>query len=223
MGKSELSASGVGLLFLHEAVGGAFFGVAIGALAFWAMKSIDNYKVEVIITLALVMGGYSLAHYWHLSAPLAMVLAGLLIGNHGKKHAMSDVTEQHVVLFWELIDEILNLSLFVLIGLEIILISYSLDVLLYSLAIIPVVLAGRFLGVLIPLSFLKQFSTVSKGVIPIMTWGGLRGGVSVALALSLPQLPGRDFFIGITYSIVIFSVVVQGLSFRRVLGHYIKS
>ncbi len=219
---AELSIINISTLFFQEAVGGAFFGLAIGMIGFVALKSIDHYKVEVIITLALVTGGYSLAHYFHFSGPIAMVIAGLLIGNQGRKHAMSKTTEEYLGLFWELVDEVLNLSLFVLVGLEIIVISYNLEIFYYSLAIIPAVLFGRFLGVLFPITIIKRFRTFMKGVVPVMTWGGLRGGISIALALSMPDIPGRNIFIGITYSVVVFSVVVQGLSFKRVLKYYIK-
>jgi CPA1 family monovalent cation:H+ antiporter len=219
---ADLSLVNISTLFFQEAVGGAAFGLAIGLIGFVALKSIDNYKVEVIITLALVTGGYSLAHYLHLSGPIAMVIAGLLIGNQGRKHAMSETTEEYLGLFWELVDEILNLSLFVLVGLEIIVISYNLDIFYYSLAIIPAVLLGRFLGVLFPITIMRKFRTFTRGVVPVMTWGGLRGGISIALALSMPDMPGRNIFIGITYSVVVFSVIVQGLSFKRVLTYFVS-
>ena len=219
--KTDLSFQSVTGLFVHEALGGAGFGLIFGYISYLGLKAIDNYKVEVIITLALVMGGYSLASHYHLSAPIAMVIAGLLIGNQGKTYAMSDTTREYLGLFWELIDEILNISLFVLIGLEIIVIAYTTDIFLMSLLIIPVVLMGRLIGVFVPFSFLKRFQSYIHGVVPIMTWGGVRGGISVALALSMPEMPGRDIFIGITYSVVIFSVLVQGLSFKRVLVFYL--
>ena len=221
-GTAELSFIGISKLFLIEALGGGLFGLAIGFAAYLALKTIDNYKVEVLITLALVAGGYSLAQYLHLSGPIAMVIAGLLIGNPGKTNAMSESTQAHLNLFWELIDEILNLLLFVLMGLEIIIITYNSKIFLFSLALIPVILLGRLSGVGLPMVSLQKFKTFSKGVIPVLTWGGLRGGISIALALSMPNIPGRNLFIGMTYTIVVFSIVVQGLTFKKVLKIFVK-
>jgi monovalent cation:H+ antiporter, CPA1 family len=222
-GKAELTVFHVAELFFTEAVGGAVFGFLIGYIGYKALKSIDDYKVEVIITLALVTGGYSLAQFIHVSGPIAMVVSGLFIGNHGRSYAMSDMTKKHLDPFWELIDAILNSALFVLIGLEVVLISYNKNILMLGLIAIPIVLLGRYFGVLLPMTVLKRFRSFSNGVVPIMTWGGLRGGISVALALSLPPFTGREILIGVTYTVVVFSVVVQGLTFKRVLRHYIKT
>ena len=215
-GEAELTASHIGHLFLVEAVGGVIFGLAIGAIGYYMLKKIDNYQVEVIITLAMVTGGYALAQTIHVSGPLAMVVAGLMIGNRGRRFAMSDTTRKHLDLFWELIDEVLNAVLFALIGIELIVVAQSVTptALLLAVISIAVVLASRFIAVSIPVFLLKPFRSFSPGAIKMLTWGGLRGGLAVALALAIPQDCGiaRDIFLVITYVIVIFSIVVQGMT-----------
>ncbi len=213
-GEGELSAHYIGHLFLVEVVGGIAFGLAIGFIGYRLLKDIDNYQVEVIITLAMVTGGYALAQVWHLSGPLAMVVAGLMIGNHGRALAMSDTTRKHLDLFWELIDEVLNALLFALIGIELIVVAPSVTptTLLFGVVAIVVVLASRFVAVSIPVTALRPFRAFSPGVIKMLTWGGLRGGISVALALAIPKEAGRDTFLVLTYVIVIFSIVAQGLT-----------
>ncbi|MGY8641369.1 MAG: cation:proton antiporter [Verrucomicrobiales bacterium] len=215
-GEAELTASHIGHLFLVEAVGGVIFGLAIGAIGYYMLKKIDNYQVEVIITLAMVTGGYALAQTIHVSGPLAMVVAGLMIGNRGRRFAMSDTTRKHLDLFWELIDEVLNAVLFALIGIELIVVAQSVTptALLLAVISIAVVLASRFIAVSIPVFLLKPFRSFSPGAIKMLTWGGLRGGISVALALAIPKDFGiaRDIFLVITYVIVIFSIVVQGMT-----------
>jgi len=206
------TTSSVGMLLLQEAGGGLLFGLAIGLLGYALLHSIDNYQVEVLITLAVVMGGYALASYWHLSGPIAMVVAGLVIGNHGRLFAMSDKTREHLDTFWELVDEILNAILFVLIGMEVLVLSFRGEYLLAALAIIPVILLVRFVSVGLPITIMRRFRSFSPRVIQIMTWGGLRGGISVALALSLPLGAERDIIVAITYAVVVFSIVVQGLT-----------
>ena len=211
-GQSEASVSSISLLFIQEAIGGTIYGLVIGGLCFYMLRSVNNYQVEVLLTLALVMGGYAFATAIHVSGPIAMVVAGLLIGNHGRGLAMSDSTREHLDSFWELIDEILNAVLFLLIGLEVLVLVYHIEYFLAALAIIPVVLISRFISVGAPIQIMKKVREFSPGVVRLMTWGGLRGGISVALALSLPQGLEREVILAVTYAVVIFSVLVQGLT-----------
>lgn len=216
------SAAQAGELLLHEAGGGLLLGLLLGSVAFWLMRSVDNYQVEVLLTLATVVGGYALAARLHLSGPLAMVVAGLIVGNHGRALAMSDTTRRYVDMFWELIDEILNAVLFVLIGLELLLISFPRHVLLGAVVAIAVTLVARLLTVGVPVRLMPRTFNLPAGSWKVLTWGGLRGGISVALALSLPAGPERDTVLALTYCVVIFSILVQGLSIggvtRRALG-----
>jgi CPA1 family monovalent cation:H+ antiporter len=206
-------------LFFKEAVGGAVFGLGAGYITFLMLRGVDNYQVEVLLTLGLVMGGYSLASALHLSAPIAIVVAGLLIGNHGRMLGMSEKTREHLDNFWELLDEILNAVLFVLIGLEILIIPFDTYPFWVALTMIPVVLSARFISVSIPVVLFRFRRSFSPNVIKILTWGGLRGGISVALALSLPPEAPRDAILTFTYVIVVFSILVQGLT----LGHLVRS
>jgi CPA1 family monovalent cation:H+ antiporter len=211
-GGTDVSASDVLLLFSQEAIGGVIFGLGAGALTYWMLKSVDNYQVEVLLTLALVTGGYAVAEVLHLSAPIAIVCAGLLIGNHGRTLAMSEKTREHLDTFWELVDEVLNAVLFVLIGLEVLTLVYDQKYLLAGLLAIPIVLLARFITVGIPITVMRRFRNFTPGAIKILTWGGLRGGISVALALSLPASDIRDALVVVTYVVVIFSILVQGLT-----------
>jgi len=211
-GGEATNAGDVALLFAEEALGGLAFGLVLGLLGYQLLKRVDSYQVEVLITLALVMGGYALATRLHVSGPLAMVVAGLCIGNQGRRFAMSARTREHLDTFWELVDEILNAVLFVLIGLEMLILTYTADYLLLGLLAIPVVLLARLIAVGIPVSLMAQWREFSPNVVRILTWGGLRGGISVALALSLPPGPERETIVAATYVVVVFSVVVQGLS-----------
>ena len=204
-------------LFAVEAVGGVIYGIVIGLVSFWMLKSVDNYQVEILITLALVSGGYALADYLHISGPIAVVVAGLLIGNHGRMLAMSETTRDHLDTFWELVDEILNAVLFVLIGLEVMILSFSKAYLLAGVILIPIVVLSRFISVGIPVAILRPFRSFSPHVVKILTWGGLRGGISVALALSLPAGTQRDVILFMTYSIVVFSIVFQGLTIGKLV------
>ncbi len=217
VGGERASAAHIGQLFLQEAVGGAVFGFVIGWIAYRLLKSVDNYRVEVMLTLALVMGGYALASAVHISGPIAVVVAGLFIGNHGRQFAMSDTTRQNLDAFWKLIDEILNALLFVLIGLEILVLAFTRDLLLGGLLAIPPLLFARWVSVIAPVSVIRRWRVFTPGTISIMTWGGLRGGISVALALSLPASRERGIVLAVTYVIVIFSILVQGLSLERVV------
>ncbi len=215
-GQSEATFSSISWLFIQEALGGAIFGMALGYAGYCLLKSIDSYQVEVLITLAMVTGGYALAQYLHLSGPIAIVVAGLMIGNQGRMLAMSDVTRERLDNFWELIDEVLNAVLFLLIGVEILLISFLPSYIYSALLIIPLVLISRFVSVGLPVSLLKFKNSYSPHVIKILTWGGLRGGISVALVLSLPAVPYREPLIAATYAVVLFSILVQGLTVGRV-------
>lgn len=221
-GTRPISPGGIGLLFLEEAVGGILFGLAIGYLTYLLLRSVDNYQVEVLLTLGLVFGGNALAGRLHVSGPLAMVAAGLLIGNHGRLLAMSETTRRHLDTFWELLDEILNAVLFVLIGLELLVLDFLPGTLLASALMIPAVLLARFVSVGLPVSALRRVTEISPHAVKVLTWAGLRGGISVALALSLPPTPARQIFLPMTYVIVLFSILVQGLSLgwvvRRLFG-----
>ncbi len=210
-------AAHVGFLLVQEAVGGAVFGLGIGYLAYKMLKQIDDYQVEVMITLALVTGGYVLAEVLHLSAPIAMVVAGLLIGNRGRKFAMSDKTREDLDTFWELLDSALNAILFTLLGLEIMILDFSPLSMALGLAAIFIALFGRLISVAIPIHILKRIRSFSPKVTRILTWGGLRGGISVALALSLPNGDERDLILIMTYTVVVFSVVVQGLTIGKLV------
>ena len=216
----QLSASYIGLLFLEEAVGGMIFGLGLGWLGIYLLKSIDNYQVEILITLALVVGGYALALGIHTSGPIAVVAAGLMIGNQGRAYAMSMITRQRLDNFWELLDEILNVVLFVLIGFEVLILDIRVTFLLGGLLAIPLVLLARLAAVGIPITILRTTfnRTYNQHTVKILVWCGLRGGISVALALTLPSGGERDLFLMMTYTIVIFSIIVQGLTIGKLVS-----
>lgn len=204
-------------LFLLEALGGAALGLAAGGLAFFAMRSMDEHNIEVTITLALATVTYSLAHWLGVSGPIAVVVAGLLIGNHGTRLAMSATTREHVHSFWSLVDELLNSLLFILIGFEVVAVRSAAPLIAASALAIPLVLAARLVSVAVPIWILGRRRSFTPGAIPVLTWGGLRGGISVALALSLPPSPEREIIVTICYGVVIFSIVVQGLTLERLV------
>jgi len=216
-------ASQILSLFALETLGGAAFGAAIGLVAYTGFRTVDNYEVEILISLALVGGGYALAQRLHVSGPIAMVVAGLLIGNRGRRLAMSATTREHLDTFWKLLDEILNAVLFVLIGLEVIVLRVQLPWLVAALVAIPITLLARSAGVALPLSLLRLRREFSPHAAKILTWGGLRGGISVALALSLASSLGQsdratyEGLLMMTYVVVCFSILVQGLTIGPLL------
>jgi monovalent cation:H+ antiporter, CPA1 family len=202
-------------LLLREAGGGLLFGLVLGLVLFRMLKSVDNYQVEVLLSLAAVTGGYALASRLHFSGPLAMVVAGLIIGNHGRALAMSDTTRRYLDMFWELIDEILNATLFVLIGMEVLLVVFSVNLLIAASLAVAVTLLARLLTVGLPMAALQGAINLPPGSWKVLTWGGLRGGISVALALSLPMGAERNTVVALTYGVVVFSILAQGLSIGR--------
>jgi CPA1 family monovalent cation:H+ antiporter len=215
----HVTAGGVIKLLVIEVFGGLAYGGLVGWIVYKMLKSIDNYEVEILLTLAIVTGAYALALQLHISGPLAMVVAGLLIGNRGRRFAMSERTRDRLDTFWELVDEIMNAILFVIIGAEVIIITFKSGYVVAGLIAIPMVLLARWISVSVPTVLLKTRRTFSQHVIKILTWSGLRGGISVALALSLPQSPERPVFLAMTYLVVVFSIVVQGLTVGRFVRH----
>ncbi|ATC86180.1 MULTISPECIES: cation:proton antiporter [Pseudoalteromonas] len=199
-----------------EAGGGIVFGLVLGGILYYLLKSIDSYQEEVLLTLAGVIGGYALASHWHLSGPLAMVMMGLMVGNHGRSMAMSDKTRHYVDLFWELIDEILNAILFVLIGLEVVMIAFSSNLFIAGGLTIFIALMARLIVVGITTTTFNKQLELPSGAWKVLTWGGLRGGISVALVLQLPDGNERDILLALTYAVVVFSILIQGLSIGKV-------
>jgi len=218
LGTEPFSAGHAAHLFLVEAGGGVLLGLATGWIGYRAMRSIDDYKLEVLISLAIVMGGYTLASWIHVSGPVAMAVAGLLIGNEGVATAMSDTTRDYILKFWALVDDILNAVLFVLIGLEVVTIPADPRLIVLGVAAIPLVLLARAASVIGPLTVMRPFLTLGPLALPTLIWGGLRGGISVALALGLPDGPARSIALAATYIVVLFSVIVQGGSIARLLA-----
>lgn len=211
----DSSLQSAGLLFVQEAFGGALLGGVLGWLTFRVMRRIDDPSLEVLLTLGLAFGGYELAIWLHVSAPIMAVVAGLLIGEVGPKGGMSEETRRYVDAFWFMIDEILNAVLFLLIGIEVFAIAFSGDMLLTGLAAIALALVARLTAVAVPILILRPFRSFSRGTIPVMTWGGLKGGISVALALSLPAGEWKPLILGTTYLVVVFSIILQGLTVAR--------
>lgn len=207
----------VAILTLKEVGGAIAFGLAAGTIVYQMMKRVDNYQVEVLLTLALAMGGYALADYLHLSAPIAIVVAGVLIGNQGRTFAMSAETQEHVDTFWELADEILNAVLFMLIGLELLVLPIEHRWLFAGGIAIAIVLLARWISVISIMLPLSKVTRQSRGATSVLTWGALRGGISVAMALSLPATDSRNLVLTITYCVVIFSILVQGLTVATVI------
>ncbi len=210
-------------LFLLEAVGGGLIGLVTGYVAYRAMRQVDEYVIEVFISLALVMVTYALADRLHTSGPIAVVIAGLLIGTRGPDDAMSETTQRYLFGFWTMIDELLNSVLFLLIGLELIVVGVNLRFGWLALAAIPLVLIARTASVAIPVTGLSYFMRFIKGSIPVLIWGGVRGGISVALALSLPYGEERSIILTATYAVVLFTIIVQGLTLKRVIRRTVPS
>jgi monovalent cation:H+ antiporter, CPA1 family len=221
-GSAHVDVLSVLKLFVQEGIGGLAFGGLLGYTGYLALRSIDNYKVEILITLAIVMGGYSIASHLHISGPLAMVVAGLITGNKVKEQVMSDLTQDYLSKFWELIDEILNAVLFLLMGMEMLIIKIHPVVVVIGSIMVVIVILARLISVALPVYFLRRWIIFEKHAVAILTWGGLRGGLSVALALSLSSGMHKDEFVLITYIVVVFSILVQGLTIgkfaRRLLG-----
>ena len=213
-GIENLNFSSVLFLFLREAVGGIIAGFIIGYIGYRLVRSIDHFQTEILITLAMVMGGYSLCHFLNVSGPLAMVVAGLITGNKSLEEAMSDTTRDYTEKFWEITDEILNAILFILIGLQLVIISFQFNLLIIGLIMAILLILVRYISLWLPaFSFFFKKDLKDK-TLEIMTWGGLRGGISIALALSLPQSMYKEFFVPVTFVIVLFSIIVQGFTMK---------
>jgi CPA1 family monovalent cation:H+ antiporter len=223
VGAQEFSASRAMELFVFEAGGGALLGFVAGWLAYRVMRSIDDLNLGLLVTLALVMGGFALSHVLHVSGPVAMAVAGLFIGNRGTHFAMSASVRARVTGFWELVDQILNSILFLLIGLEVVSVDGDWRHILVGTAAIILVLIGRALSVWLPMSVLERSGPFSSGSLPILVWGGVRGGISVALALSIPDHAAGNTILTATYLVVVFSVVVQGSTIRHAVNHFAPS
>jgi CPA1 family monovalent cation:H+ antiporter len=228
VGGQDIDLARLGVAFVQEVLGGALFGLAAGVVFYYLFKSVDRYQVEILLSLALVAGGYALATWLHVSAPIAMVVAGLLIGNHGRLFAMSEATRDHLDAFWELIDEVLNAVLFVLLGLEVLALSFTGTYFLVGLILTPTVLFARLVSVALSVRLLRVRTPVEPYTTRLLCWGGLRGGLSVAMALSVPEAVGgervteREWVLTATYVVVAFSVLVQGTTLGPLMRLWLR-
>ncbi|MBL7711645.1 MAG: sodium:proton antiporter [Chitinophagaceae bacterium] len=223
LGRDTIDFGQFGLLFLQEAIGGVLSGLVLGYGLHRLLKSIDNYETEVLLTIAFVMAGYSTCLYFHLSAPLAMVIMGLFVGNYKQKAAMSDQTLEYVHKFWELLDVVLNAILFILIAFVLVVIDFKVSYLIISALTVLIVLLSRILIVFLPRLLLPGRTGFSSNESKILVWGGLRGGLSLALVLSLPESEAKNLLLVITYSCVVFSILVQGLTIGKLAKRLLRS
>ncbi|MGV7105270.1 cation:proton antiporter [Flavobacterium sp. U410] len=225
----EVTTESVLGLFAKEGLGGMLLGLLLGLSASNTIKKIDDYKVSVLITLSIVMGGFLVAQALHVSSPLAMVIAGITIGNYGKKVAMSEQTKDYLEKFWEIVDEIMNAVLFLYIGFELLLLPDLTKQIVLGFVAILIVLFSRMCSIILPwkffdiINFFEIKSTYTKGSLMVMVWGGIRGGVSIALVLSMPESPYKALFLEVTYIVVLFSILVQGLTVGKLARRVLKS
>jgi len=216
-GGDSPSVAAIAELFLIEVFGGAVLGLLAGYIGYRAMYHIDEHNLEVLITLAVVMVTYAVAIRLHMSGPIAMVIAGLFLGDKGLKYAVTENSRDHLQKFWSLLDEILNSALFLLIGLEVLVIARTDTNVVLAVSAIPITLAARWLSIYIPSLLLRPWESFTKGAVPVLVWGGLRGGIAVALALSLPETEYKGTILTLTYAAVLFSIVVQGLTIKSLV------
>ncbi len=214
--KVTLNMESIGLLLLKEAGGGLLLGVVLGWITSRLMREVDDYIISVLVTLSVVMGGYLIARQMHISGPLTMVAAGLFMGNFNVKFKMKSVTQDYLIKFWELIDEILNAVLFLFIGFELLMIKDLSHYMIPGLVAIIVVLFARFISIWGPTKFMSFRTRFSPQTVKVLVWGGIRGGVSIALALSIPKNENSTIVLSITYCVVVFSIIVQGLTIAKV-------
>ena len=219
----EPSLVHIGELFAAEVLGGVVLGLIAGYACYRAMHRLEELNLQVLITLAVVMVCYAASIRLDASGPIAMVVAGLFVGNEGTKYAASERSRDHLRRFWSLLDEILNSVLFLLIGLEVLIIARSGFEYWMGLLVVPVVLAARWASVFLSIGALRRWEAHSRGSVVILTWGGLRGGIAVALALSLPLNDYRPFILNITYVVVLFSIIVQGLTVTRLIRRVVPA